>query len=69
MKPVWWAVAVVSIIGTVLNVLKCPWCFAIWSVTNLAWMVVHIRKRLYPQAALFGVYLVLAVWGLVAWIR
>lgn len=62
-----WGVTLASIIGTVANILMYPWCFGIWLCTNTTWMLYNLNKRLYAQAWLFGVYVVLAVWGIYQW--
>jgi hypothetical protein len=62
-----WLITIASIVGTVANIYKKQWCFAIWLVTNAAWMIVDFCAGMYPQAALFSVYVCLAVWGLVKW--
>lgn len=62
-----WLVTVLSLIGVVLNIYKRAECFAVWSVTNVAWMLYDIRIGAYPQAAMFFVYFVLSVWGLIRW--
>lgn len=68
-RPIWWAVTGLAIVGTVLNVLKCPWCFVVWILTNALWGATNWRRGQYPQAVLFAVYLGLSVWGLAAWLR
>jgi len=62
-----WIVAVLSLIGVVLNIRQDRRCFFIWTGTNAAWAAVDFSRELYAQAALFLVYFGLAVWGLYAW--
>ena len=62
-----WLVTILSIIGVVLNIYKRKECFIIWTVTNGAWCIYDFRNGLYPQAALFAIYFVLAIWGLYKW--
>jgi len=62
-----WLITIASIIGTVANIYKKQWCFWIWLFTNGLWMIVDLKAGLYAQAFLFGVYLLLAVWGLYQW--
>ena len=64
-----WIVTFASIVGTVLNIRKMRACFVIWLVTNSLWMVYDIWIHNYPQAALFAVYVALAVWGIYSWRR
>jgi nicotinamide riboside transporter PnuC len=62
-----WVVTGLSLIGVVLNIYKRKECFLIWAVTNFAWMVYDWQIKAYEQATLFGVYFILAIWGLVKW--
>ena len=67
--PRWlWLVTIASIIGTIANIQKLPWCFAVWAVTNFTLAIYNSKRREWPQAALFAVYFGLAIWGLAKWI-
>ncbi len=65
----YWIITGLSIVGVILNIHKRPEGFAVWIVTNSCWMAIDWHKGIYPQAALFAVYLVLSVWGLIRWKR
>lgn len=60
-------VTAASIIGTIANVYQKRWCFVIWILTNCFWCVYDALIGQYAQAALFAVYFILAVAGLVKW--
>jgi hypothetical protein len=62
-----WGVALASLVGTVANVYKRRWCFAVWLFGNVSWCIYDIHKTAYPQAALMAVYAVLAIWGYIRW--
>jgi len=62
-----WTLAVLSLIGTVLNVLKNRAGFGIWIATNAGWIVVNLEKKIPAQAVLFTAYLAVSVWGFIAW--
>jgi nicotinamide riboside transporter PnuC len=62
-----WLVTAGSLIGTILNIKKKRICFVIWLVTNALWTAYDLYIKNYPQAGLFAVYVVLAVWGIIAW--
>lgn len=62
-----WLTAAASILGTVLNIRHDRRCFWIWTGTNAAWTVIDLAYGVWAQAFLQGVYLGLALWGLVAW--
>ena len=63
----WWALAAVSIIGTVLNVWKLEVCFVIWMVCNGCWLGLHIRMKHWPRVLVDAVYFGLAIYGIFAW--
>ncbi|MDO8684845.1 MAG: nicotinamide mononucleotide transporter [Armatimonadota bacterium] len=62
-----WLLAVVSLIGVVLNVRKDRRGFICWIFTNVAWCAYDFSIGAYAQSVLFAVYAVLAVYGLKAW--
>jgi len=61
--------AVVGITGTVLNIRKHRACFALWAVSNSAWLTYGLISLQWGLAAQNAVYLALSIWGLVAWRR
>jgi len=63
----YWTLAFISIIATILNVFSNKICFFIWLVTNLLWMIVDYKKKIYPQAFLFFIYFILAILGIINW--
>ncbi len=64
-----WILASLSLAGTVLNIHKNKYCFALWSLTNTSWSLHNYLIKEYAQSALYAVYMVLAVWGLIKWRR
>jgi len=62
-----WTVAVLSLVGVLLNIRKNYKCFYIWTVTNASWCLVNLYYQIYAQAALFFVYFCLAIYGLYEW--
>jgi nicotinamide riboside transporter PnuC len=64
-----WIVTGASVVGTVLNIKKKRICFFIWFVTNSLWCIYDFAVGSYAQSALFLVYVVLAVWGIISWKR
>lgn len=62
-----WGVTVLAIVGVVLNIKKRKECFYVWVFTNSAWMVYDYWMGAMAQAALFAVYVGLAVWGILEW--
>ena len=64
-----WAITVLSLTGTALNVKKNIWCFYLWAVGNIAWLGFDLWSGLYSRAVLDAVHLAFAVWGAIAWRR
>jgi nicotinamide mononucleotide transporter len=62
-----WIITFFSIIGVILNIYKNKYCFIIWAFTNLAWCIIDFYKGIYAQSVLFGVYFILALWGIYKW--
>ncbi len=64
-----WVLAILSLAGVWLNIKKDKKCFYLWIIANFGWIAIDIKADLYAQAALFGVYTVLSVYGIYAWSR
>jgi len=64
-----WINTLVAIAGTVLNARMRREGFYLWLVANVVFLVHNLRIREYPQAALWAVYVGLAVYGLWSWGR
>ena len=62
-----WAITIISLTGTILNVKKNSLCFWLWSFGNTAWLSYDLWLGLYSRAALDVVQLAFAIWGIVAW--
>ena len=64
-----WIISVLALVGVVLNIYKIRYCFWVWMVTNCYFCALDFAAGLYAQSALFAVYAVLAIWGLVKWTK
>ena len=62
-----WLFTLLSLVGVVANIYKKRWCFGVWFITNVAWCIYDYRIGAHAQGFLFGVYTVLALWGLIKW--
>ena len=62
-----WLFVGLALLGTTLNIYKNRCCFFIWVLTNSYFAIVDFRAGLYAQSALFGVYTILAIWGIYQW--
>jgi len=64
-----WILTGLCIAGAVLNIRKRRSGFLLWAGCNLVWMFLDFQVGLTSQAALFGVYAGLALWGFMSWGR
>lgn len=62
-----WVLTGLSIVGTLLNIYKRQECFVLWGITNTIWCLHNFKRADFPQATLFAVYVVFALWGLARW--
>jgi nicotinamide riboside transporter PnuC len=62
-----WCNTAVAICGTILNAKQVRFGFILWMITNAVFIVNNIYMKSLPQAALFTVYLGLAVFGYISW--
>ncbi|MEM4270911.1 MAG: nicotinamide mononucleotide transporter [Candidatus Pacearchaeota archaeon] len=60
-------VAILAIIGVILNIRKNKICFIIWFFTNFTWVIIDYLRGIYGQAALFVFYTALSVYGFIKW--
>ena len=64
-----WSIALLALVGTVLNARKAWQGFIFWFVSNAWWCVHSFRIGEYALAALFGVYWLLSIYGVYCWLK
>lgn len=62
-----WAVTVISLIGTILNIKKNNLCFYIWLITDIVWLLFDFHTGVYSRALLDLVQVCFAAWGAYEW--
>lgn len=62
-----YALSALAILGSVLNVLGCGSCFAVWTFANIGWLGWAIRRRHWPQVLIWSAFLATSVWGMIVW--
>ena len=62
-----WIVAALALTGNVLVIRKSQWGFVCWAVANVYLTIHNSLIGEFAQAAMFAVYLILAVWGIIEW--
>lgn len=60
-------IALAAVVGVVANIHKARWCFLVWSATNTFWCAHDAINGEYAQSGLFGVYLILSIYGWFKW--
>lgn len=60
-------VTVLTLVGTVANAFQKSWCFYLWIVTNLFWIIYNITIQQYQQAIIYIVNTIICVIGIVNW--
>ena len=60
-------VTVLTLVGTVANAFQKSWCFYLWIVTNLFWVVYNFTIQQYQQAIIYIVNTIICVIGIVKW--
>ena len=62
-----WILALLSIIGVVLNIRKKASGFVFYTIANIGWIIVNVKHEIYAQAFLFLVFTGLSIYGWWAW--
>jgi nicotinamide riboside transporter PnuC len=67
MEILGWILALISIIGVVLNIRKKASGFIFYTIANVGWVVVNLHYEIYAQAFLFLVFTGLSIYGWWNW--
>ncbi len=67
MKWIRWTLTAIGIIGATLNAYQIGLCFTFWTIGNIGWIIVNLRRRQVQEALLFTAYLITSVIGFVTW--
>jgi len=62
-----WPAVLLSLAGTVANIKRKRWSFMCWIVANAAWAAYNVSLRVWSQATLMMIYLLLSIWGWYSW--
>jgi len=60
--------SVLGVGGAALNVAGSPWCWPLWTAANLGWLAWSIRRKVWPQTAVWSCFLATSAWGWMGWI-
>lgn len=67
MQLISYIITLMSIVGTVANAFQKRWCFYVWILTNLFWIIYDVWIGAYGQAALYVANCITCVIGLRKW--
>ena len=62
-----WVLVAMSLAGNIFVIQKNVMGQWLWAFANVGWIFFDLYKDAYSQAALFAAYLVLSIWGIIAW--
>lgn len=67
-EPIYtWGLALISIMGYVFMIMKRREGFELWIIANAGWMCIDYVHKIYSQAFLYFVFLILAIIGRITW--
>ncbi len=64
-----WVMSAVGLAGTLMNAERNKWGFVFWLVSNMYMVIRFFIIGEYAQCALFFVYFLLAIRGIIAWTK
>jgi len=64
-----WGASVLSIFGIYLNARKNIWCWYVWLVSNVGWLIYYLDKKDLPAIVLWIAFACFNVYGLIMWKR
>lgn len=62
-----WIALFLSVLGIILNARRKIACWAVWSASNAAWLVVAIQTNQTPLAIMQVAFIVLNIFGYRSW--
>lgn len=62
-----WLLTIISLVGNVLNSFRVKWCFAIWILCNITWLIIDANKGIYSRMTLDAVQTVFCFIGFHEW--
>lgn len=62
-----WVLTIISILGVILNAYKNIWCWPIWTLGNIGWCYISIKRNDYPQIIIWIVFTFFNILGWYQW--
>jgi nicotinamide riboside transporter PnuC len=67
MTPLVLIAFLLSIIGIYLNAKKIIWCWYIYILSSICWLIYYVRKNDTPSIILWTVFICFNLYGLITW--
>ena len=64
-----WLVTAISVFGSILNAKKSKWCFYVWILANIIWLIYDIYIELYSRATLDVIQTTICIIGIYHWTK
>ncbi|MDD5651000.1 MAG: nicotinamide mononucleotide transporter [Candidatus Nanoarchaeia archaeon] len=62
-----WIATFLSIIGAILNAFLIKEGFYIWGLSNILWVIVGIKNKMWGMVLTFSIYFIINVIGIIYW--
>jgi nicotinamide riboside transporter PnuC len=62
-----WSFILISLVGYYLNAKKIKWCFILWVVCSIGWIIVSILNHEWALMTNFIMYLCFEIYGFIQW--
>ena len=67
MELISWIATMFSIAGILFNSRKIIWCWPIWLISNILWIIYFAHLKMTPSVVLWIVFSIFNVYGWVQW--
>ena len=64
-----WGLVALSLAGNYFVIKKNVLGQWLWAISNVGWVSYNLYIGANSQAVLFGVYLILCIWGIISWTK
>ena len=62
-----WFFVGLTLIGYFLNANKIKWCFPIWIICSIGWIIINTINKEYALVGNFFVYFCFEIYGFIKW--
>lgn len=62
-----WIITLISVTGSILNAKHSVYCFYIWIMSNILWIMYDLYIKLYSRALLDIFQTIICIYGIINW--